>query len=257
MTLERFVFALGIRHIGETTSKLLARAFGSIGSLRAAIERAAVARPGAAYRRFVSIPGVGEKTAIAAMAAIAARRSSIEEAAIAGLPLDGVLQTLKITTRKPAEALASSYRSAEDLIEAAQAAAASPPGDAYRDLAGLDGFGEVAADALLDFFGEPRNVEAVDALLAEVRPADAEVVASGGSAIAGKTVVFTGTLSKLTRSEAKARAERLGAKVSGSVSKKTDFVVAGAEAGSKLDEAQKLGVSILSEDEWLQLIGVS
>jgi DNA ligase (NAD+) len=87
------------------------------------------------------------------------------------------------------------------------------------------------------------------AVVAFERPAEVE------TPVAGKTVVFTGTLEKLTRSEAKAQAERLGAKVAGSVSKKTDYVVAGAEAGSKLDKARELGVTVLSEDEWIALVG--
>ncbi|HEY8194555.1 MAG TPA: BRCT domain-containing protein, partial [Hyphomicrobium sp.] len=93
------------------------------------------------------------------------------------------------------------------------------------------------------------------ALLKEMTVKPFERTQTKESPITSKTVVFTGTLVKLTRSEAKAQAERLGAKVSGSVSKKTDYVVAGAEAGSKLDNARALGVTVLTEDEWLELIG--
>ena len=110
------------------------------------------------------------------------------------------------------------------------------------------------AEAIVDFFGEPHNVEVVDELLREVRPEPLEAI-DHASPISGKTVVFTGTLEKMTRPEAKARAERLGAKVAGSVSKKTDYVVAGPGAGSKLKDAERLGLNVLSEDEWLALIG--
>jgi DNA ligase (NAD+) len=113
----------------------------------------------------------------------------------------------------------------------------------------------VVAASIVEFFKEPRNLEVVDRLLQEITPIDAEAPVVSGSPVAGKTVVFTGSLEKFTRDEAKARAESLGAKVSGSVSKKTDYVVAGAEAGSKLTKAQELGVSVLTEDEWLSLIG--
>jgi DNA ligase (NAD+) len=108
---------------------------------------------------------------------------------------------------------------------------------------------------LIDFFSERHNQEQLDALLKEVTVAPFVRVHTQASPVTGKTVVFTGTLTKLTRNEAKAQAERLGAKVSGSVSKKTDYVVAGAEAGSKLDNARALGVTVLDEDAWLQLIG--
>ncbi len=113
------------------------------------------------------------------------------------------------------------------------------------------------ADALVDFFQEPHNLEAVRALKeAGVQPTPLPVQDTG-SPVAGKTVVFTGSLELMTRSEAKARAEGLGAKVSGSVSKKTDILVAGPGAGSKLTKAQELGVQTMTEEEWLHLIGVS
>ena len=95
----------------------------------------------------------------------------------------------------------------------------------------------------------------LDALLRQVKPKPYIVTVSADSEVAGKTDVFTGSLEKMTRSEAKAMAERLGAKVAGSVSKKTDYVVAGPGAGSKLKEAERLGLKVLSEDEWLALIG--
>ena len=171
--LERFLFALGIRHIGETTAKDLAAAYGTWEALHTAVQ-----------------------------AAVKGGKDS----------------------------------------------------EAYRDIDAIEGIGETVVDALIDFFGEAHNAEAVAALLAHVavEPYARTTVASP---ITGKTVVFTGTLEKLTRNEAKAQAERLGAKVAGSVSKKTDYVVAGADAGSKLTKARELGVNVLSEDDWLALIG--
>jgi DNA ligase (NAD+) len=174
--LDRFLYALGIRHIGETTAKDLAKAYGAFDALRKAVD-----------------------------AAIAGGRES----------------------------------------------------DAYRDIDDIEGIGETVVDALVDFFGEQHNREQVDALLHEVTVTPFVRRQTKESPITGKTVVFTGTLTKLTRNEAKAQAERLGAKVSGSVSKKTDYVVAGAEAGSKLDNARALGITVLDEDGWLALIGQS
>jgi DNA ligase (NAD+) len=106
---------------------------------------------------------------------------------------------------------------------------------------------------VVEFFAEPRNIKALDALLAEIEVRPAEKPRKS-SPVSGKTVVFTGSLTKFTRDEAKAVAERLGAKVAGSVSKKTDYVVAGEDAGSKLNKARELGVNVLSEDDWLGLI---
>ena len=139
-------------------------------------------------------------------------------------------------------------------MKAIRAAAKSRDSEAFAELKNIEGIGPTVAAAIADFFAEPHNVEIVDALLDQVRPQGLEVV-DDASLISGKTVVFTGTLEQMTRSEAKARAERLGAKVAGSVSKKTDYVVAGPGAGSKLKNAKAFGVEVLSEDEWLKLIG--
>ena len=121
-------------------------------------------------------------------------------------------------------------------------------------IVGIDGIGEIMADAVIAFFADEANTAALKRLTRHVQPADAEAPQSSDSPVAGKTVVFTGTLEQMSRAEAKARAETLGAKVSGSVSAKTDILVAGPGAGSKLKKATDLGVQTLTEDEWLALI---
>jgi DNA ligase (NAD+) len=125
---------------------------------------------------------------------------------------------------------------------------------ALEELNAIDGIGDVVAEAIKDFFDEKHNRKAVDRLLGEVDVTDVAAPKTSGSPVVGQIVVFTGTLEKMTRQEAKARAEALGAKVAGSVSKKTDLVVAGPGAGSKLAEAQKFGVTVIDEDGWLKLI---
>jgi DNA ligase (NAD+) len=117
----------------------------------------------------------------------------------------------------------------------------------------LDQIGDTVIRAVAAYFGESHNRGIVERLTKEVRILDAEKPKKD-TAVAGKTVVFTGALEKMTRDEAKAQAERLGAKAAGSVSKKTDYVVAGPGAGSKLADAKKFGVTVLTEDEWLKLI---
>jgi DNA ligase (NAD+) len=126
--------------------------------------------------------------------------------------------------------------------------------EAYGDLDNIGGIGPVVAEAVVDFFAEPHNRQVVDDLAKAITIEDFVPPASS-SPVAGKTVVFTGTLERMTRDEAKARAESLGAKVAGSVSKKTDIVVAGPGAGSKLAKATELGLTVLTEDEWLDVIG--
>ncbi len=123
-----------------------------------------------------------------------------------------------------------------------------------QEMDALDRIGDTVIESLREYFGEARNQERIKNLTAQMRRIlDAEKPRTD-SAVAGKTVVFTGTLEKMTRDEAKALAKRLGAKVSSSVSKKTDYVVAGPGAGSNLAEAKKLGVAVLTEDEWAKLI---
>ncbi|MET0222271.1 MAG: NAD-dependent DNA ligase LigA [Tardiphaga sp.] len=174
--LNRLIFALGIRHIGEGNAKLLARHYGSFVAFRDAMLAAAA--------------GQGEE---------------------------------------------------------------GNTSEAYQDLNNIGGVGDIVADAVVEFFAEKRNVAALDELLDEIEVLDV-AQAKSDTPVAGKTVVFTGSLTKFTRDEAKAAAERLGAKVAGSVSKKTDYVVAGEDAGSKLTKARDLGVAVLTEDEWLALI---
>tara|TARA_R110000824_G_scaffold390760_15_gene587928 strand:+ start:25127 stop:27244 length:2118 start_codon:yes stop_codon:yes gene_type:complete len=153
-----------------------------------------------------------------------------------------------------ARLLSRSYGTLDHFIEEMEKAA-DPDSDARRDLLSIDGVGEVLAGALIDFFAEEHNREVLKAL------SDAGVKAvplpaqETTSPVAGKTVVFTGSLERMTRAEAKARAEQLGAKVAGSVSAKTDILVAGADAGSKLTKAAALGVTVISEDEWIEMAG--
>jgi DNA ligase (NAD+) len=118
----------------------------------------------------------------------------------------------------------------------------------------INGIGETVTKAVTEFFANKRNVDVFDDLLNEVTPKPYVVTVSANSQVAGKTVVFTGTLEKMTRGEAKAMAERLGAKVAGSVSKNTDILVAGPGAGSKLKTASELGILVLDEDGWLDLV---
>jgi len=153
-----------------------------------------------------------------------------------------------------ARLLARTYGSWTDL-KAAMADAQDRDGEAYADLIDIDQIGPSVADDLLGFFAEDHNLEVLRQLEAALDIQDMEVADISGSPVAGKTVVFTGTLETMGRSEAKAKAESLGAKVSGSVSKKTDYVVAGPGAGSKRKKAEELGVAVLTEEQWADLVG--
>jgi DNA ligase (NAD+) len=125
--------------------------------------------------------------------------------------------------------------------------------DARLELGSIDGIGPTLADELVDFFSEPHNLDIVEDLLPQLEVRAASQLNTVASPIAGKTIVFTGTLKMMTRQEAKARAEAQGAKVTDSVSNKTDFVIVGADAGSKARKAAELGVKILSEEEWVKI----
>jgi DNA ligase (NAD+) len=179
-------------------------------------------------------------------AAIEARRTIGLDRFIFGLGIRHVGQA-------NARLLARSYGSLKEFRKGVNEAAKSKESEAYQRLIDIDGIGEVLADALFEFFADKRNGAAVDDLESELEVEDMEA-AAGDSPVSGKTVVFTGTLETMSRGEAKARAESLGAKVAGSVSARTDYVVAGPGAGSKLKKAESLGVKVLSEDEWQALV---
>ncbi len=135
--------------------------------------------------------------------------------------------------------------------------AAQEPGPEWDELLGIDGVGAVMATSLVAAFGQVAERASIDRLVAQLTIQPAEQSAIADSPVSGKTVVFTGTLEKMTRAEAKARAESLGAKVSGSVSAKTDLLIAGPGAGSKAKKAADLGVETIDEDGWLALIGAT
>jgi DNA ligase (NAD+) len=191
--------------------------------------------------------GWGEKSTEKLFLAINARRTIALDRFIYAL---GIRQVGTAT----AKLLARTYRNWND-FEKMMIAAKDRSSSAYQDLGVLDGIGESVATTLIDFFDEKHNRDVVHALLKEVDVEDWKTIATSASAISGKTIVFTGTLHKMGRNEAKARAESLGATVAGSVSSKTDFVVVGEDAGSKAKKAAELGVKTLTEDEWLALIG--
>ncbi|UWQ98020.1 NAD-dependent DNA ligase LigA [Rhodobacteraceae bacterium S2214] len=153
-----------------------------------------------------------------------------------------------------AQLLANHYGSWDALAQAVDRAVIGE-GPAWDDLLGIDGVGAVMATSFLEAFHNDAERASIDRLMAELQVQDAVVRDTSGSPVAGKTVVFSGTLEKMTRAEAKARAEALGAKVSGSVSAKTDILIAGPGAGSKATKAASLGVETLDEDGWLALIG--
>jgi len=194
--------------------------------------------------RLEEVEGFGETSVRNLFNAIEARREIALERFIYALGIRHVGETTAV-------ALARGYGSWTAFHDACLKLAEGDE-DTRLEMDALDQIGDTVIDSLRDYFAEAHNRRRIERLAAQVRIADAEKPRTD-SAIAGKTVVFTGTLEKMTRDEAKASAERLGAKVAGSVSRKTDYVVAGPGAGSKLGKAKEFGVKVLSEDEWLKL----
>jgi DNA ligase (NAD+) len=191
--------------------------------------------------------GWGERSAANLFRGIAERRRVPLNRLIFGLGIRHVGETA-------GKLLARHYGTWERFREA-MAAARDHAGPDWDDLNAIDGVGPTLAASLVDYFHEPGNRAAIDRLAAELEVEPVAAPSAVGSPLAGKTIVFTGTLERMTRAEAKARAEALGAKVAGSVSARTDYVVAGPGAGSKEKKARDLGLTVLSEDEWLAIGG--
>lgn len=214
--LNRVIFALGIRHVGEVAAQDLARHYGTWPALTAAID---TARPAEQRHEQAEVALLAERQA----AQDEGRRARITETRTAIWEADPA---------PPQEAV-----------------------DAWNELIGIDGIGATLAVSLISAFHQEAERASIDRLAAHLDIQEVARPRTEGSPVAGKTVVFTGTLEKMTRAEAKARAESLGAKVAGSVSAKTDLLVAGPGAGSKAAKAAELGVETIDEDAWLALIG--
>lgn len=189
--------------------------------------------------------GWGEKSAENLFASIEERKT---------IPLDRFIYALGIRQigQATARRLAKNYISIDNLQDL-MIKAADKDSPAYEQLIAIDDVGPSMADDLIGFFAEDHNIVVLSDLKSLLDIQDFDEADAQDSPVSGKTVVFTGTLTAITRSEAKAKAQSLGAKVSGSVSKNTDYVVAGESAGSKLKKAQELGVTVLSEEEWIKL----
>ncbi|MDY6860472.1 MAG: NAD-dependent DNA ligase LigA, partial [Pseudomonadota bacterium] len=205
------------------------------------------ARYGSGIQQLRNREGWGQKSAENLFEAIEARRA---------IPLNRVIFALGIrhVGESASTLLASNYGSWA-AFEAAMTAAQVGEGPEWEALIGIDGVGAVMAEAVVTTFHQAAERASIDRLIAELNVQDMEARGAVDSPVAGKTVVFTGTLEKMTRAEAKARAEALGARVAGSVSAKTDLLVAGPGAGSKAKKAAELGVETIDEDGWLALIG--
>ena len=251
ISLDRFLFGLGIREIGEQTSIVLARAFESWSLLKAACLEAAAGVPSAAWTQLAAAHAVSPRV-LTLMAEAAPPAADPWPEATMDMKISQAFPGMAAPARRSLAAMVDDW---SGLVQLARVAREEGPSETLNQIGGVTGVGPVAALALAHFFHEPHNLEVVAALEAELTEIIDAERPRADTPVAGKTVVFTGALERFTRDEAKARAESLGAKVSGSVSKKTDYLVAGPGAGSKLKDAEKHGVQVLTEEEWLALIG--
>ncbi len=204
-------------------------------------------------KKLENIEGFGATSVRKLYAAINERREIALSRFLFGL---GIRHVGEVNAKK----LARAFGSYQKLAEVAQAALvpqekSDKGNDAWRELTDVEGIGTIVAEAIVDFYQEPHNTEVLSALLAEVTPLDEVHEIVSGSPVAGKTIVFTGSLVRMSRDEAKTMAERYGAKAAGSVSKKTDLVVAGPGAGKNLTKAAELGIKVIDEDAWFTLVG--
>ena len=251
ISLDRFIYGLGVRDIGEQTSIVLARAFETWPAFEAACVAAADGIPSEDWVRLNEAPAVSPRVVVTLAEASPPAEDPWPEA-----PIDQKIALAFPSLAAPARrGLATLADDWAGLVRLAAIARNEGPSEGLGQIAGVSGVGPVAARALALFFRETHNRAMVDALVAEMTNIEDAERPKTDTPVAGKTVVFTGALERFTRDEAKARAESLGAKVSGSVSKKTDYLVAGPGAGSKMADALKHGVTVLTEDEWLALIG--
>ncbi|MDU9003342.1 NAD-dependent DNA ligase LigA [Sedimentitalea todarodis] len=206
-------------------------------------------RYGSGMQQLRNREGWGEKSAANLFEAIEDKRS---------IPLGRLIFALGLRhVGEAASNLLATHFGTWSAFETAMTRAGPKEGPDWDDLLSIDGVGVVMATSLVTAFAQENERASIDRLVAHLTVKEAKRPDTSGSPVAGKTVVFTGTLEKMTRAEAKARAEALGAKVSGSVSAKTDLLVAGPGAGSKAKKAIELGIETLDEDGWLQLIGAA
>ncbi len=212
-------------------------------------------RQSGSLKKLENIEGFGATSVKKLYDAINARREIALHRFLFGL---GIRHVGEVNAKRFAKA----YLTYDKFAEAATTAVPPKEGDrtdkgneAWQDLIAVEGIGAIVAEAVVDFYAEPHNWEVLKELRNKVTPLDEVARIATGSPVEGKTVVFTGSLERMSRDEAKAMAERHGAKTAGSVSKKTDLVVAGPGAGSKLTKASELGIDVIDEDAWLKLVG--
>lgn len=235
--------ALDIEGLGTKTIE----AFWEKGVLRTPADIFRIEQRGEEFRtELLSQDGWGETSIRNLFQSINSRRTVRLDKLIYAL---GIRQVGQTTARD----LARAYKDIDTWCQQMEAAHNDPAGQSFADLVDIDGIGASVAADLVAFFGDSRSRADLDDLISMLIIEAVEEAASD-TAVSGKTVVFTGSLEKMGRAEAKAKAESLGAKVVGSVSKKTDIVIAGPGAGSKLKKAEELGLMVLTEDQWLSLI---